>query len=316
VVRELPNLRGLIGEEATFDGRITVAGVTLKVGTATCTVTEETEPEAAVVLQIVASGGALGYSTTATARTVLEPESCRPIQFVTSREGSENKAKRLDFEPGKICYIKLKHCHDPACRNPAHMVPPKSLFNLPSVATGMRHCDGCDDPRHSVWRLLYTHEVQDDPFLDLLTAFYMAREGGFEPGRAFTLPVVEDRDRWHVIVSVGKPEKVTVEAGTFDCVTATLKPVNVGDPKRQDRFSGLFGMKGDLKFWIDRRTHVPVRITGVLPFAFLELDCEVRLTSLKQPWEKDGAVRTPSAPPQADKADAEPKVDMPAQARH
>jgi len=282
ITERLPEIRQILGEEATYEGILYIAGVPLKVGTATFRVTESQEGDRPIILSVDARGGALGYSVKAKATSTLDPVTCLPRQFFTMREGSENKAKRLDFTTDRILYVKKKHCRDPACTNPAHMVQPKMPLGILPRPGPPTHCTGCDDPRHAVWTLRYTHEVQT-AFLDVLSALFAARAGDFTVGQSFIVPVVEDRDRWHVTVTSLADETVTVKAGSFDCVKVRLLPKNTGEPKRRDKFSALFGIKGNLRLWVDRETHVPVRIAGVLPFAFLELDCEVKLVSRRSP---------------------------------
>jgi hypothetical protein len=108
----------------------------------------------------------------------------------------------------------------------------------------------------------------------------VARSASFTVGSSFVVPVVQDRDRWQVTVTALEEDRIKVKAGTFDCVIVALDPKNVGDDKKKTRFTGLFGINGTIKIWIDKRTRLPVRILGSIPFAFMDLNCEVRLRKI------------------------------------
>jgi LysM repeat protein len=87
---------------------------------------------------------------------------------------------------------------------------------------------------------------------DVLSEFYFFRTLPFKLGDTVTVPVFADDGKgYELLVSVVKKERVTVPAGTFDCI--------VVEPAL--KFEGLFQQKGKVTIWLTDDEHrVPVLI--------------------------------------------------------
>ena len=276
-LERLPLIKTRIGEQAQYHGYVFKGPIRVHVGKATFTVEERKGNDPAVILRGVAKGGKFGYNVRMEVETTLDPESCLPRSSFSQKTGSERRFERYLFQKGSIMYFKKKHCKVKGCTNPAHMIKKTKWWGPFPSGTEVVHCPGCKNLKHYVWRLIYHHKVST-PFLDMISALFAARNCDFDVGASFVVPLVQARDRWDVTVTVAKEERIKVKAGTFDCVQVILQPKNVGDRKNvKGKFAGLFGIKGSIKIWVDRKTRIPVRILGTIPFAFMDLHAEVCL---------------------------------------
>jgi len=76
--------------------------------------------------------------------------------------------------------------------------------------------------------------------LDVLSAFYYTRTLEFEPGDTFFLPNHTDGKNYPLRVAVHQVEKVTVPAGTFECIV--VEPIL--------KSAGIFEQKGNVYVWL------------------------------------------------------------------
>lgn len=301
------SIQKLVGERFKYDGYVNKAGIWVHVGTSTFSVLQEDTKDKDIILRAAAEGGKFGYSVKALMESRLDPETCLPKTHSLTQTGSERQDKLLVFQDGQVLYSKKKHCRDPECKNPAHMVKETTFWG--PIPTGSRtvHCRGCKHRVHYVWLLRYTHRIED-VFLDMLTALFTARSAEFKVGTSFVVPLVIDRDRWAITVTARSEERIEVKAGKFNCVKVTLEPENVGDPERrgQEQFQGIFGLNGAINVWLDKETRLPVQIAGSIPFAFMNLNCHVELNKIVSRSNLAAqAGRVTAAAPQA----AEEKAD-------
>ncbi len=280
IVSRLPAIRKLVGERTEYDGYVFKGPVRFHVGEATFAVRARGGGDPCVVLFGLATGGKFGYAVRAEVESVLDPTSLRVRTHAMSQTGSERRFKRLLFQKDQILYMKKKHCKDPNCRDPNHMVEVTEYWGIIPTGTKTVHCMGCKKLSHYVWKVRGKHETKE-PFLDMLTALFVARTCEFSVGSSFVVPVVQDRDRWYVTVTAVKEQKVTVDAGTFNCLQVILQPKSAVEGQKEGRFTGLFGINGSIKVWLDKKTRLPVRILGSIPFAFMDLHCEVCLRKIQ-----------------------------------
>lgn len=86
---------------------------------------------------------------------------------------------------------------------------------------------------------------------DILSSFYYARTLDLEVGDSIPLPNHTDGRNYPVLVIVHKKDRVTVPAGTFDCLV--VEPVL--------KTPGLFDQKGRMKIWVtDDKVKMPVKM--------------------------------------------------------
>jgi hypothetical protein len=281
ILENVSTIKNLVGEKVEYDGYVNKAGIWVQVGTSTFSVVEEGASDKEIVLRASAKGGKFGYSLKALMESRLDPATCVPRTHTFTQSGSEQQDKRLLFENGRVLYVKKKHCRDPQCKNPAHMVKETTFWGPIPTGSKTVHCSHCQDRSHYVWLPRYTHEV-DTAFLDMLTALFAARSAELKVGTSIVVPLVIDRDRWAITVTSQKEERIEVKAGKFTCVKVTLQPENVRDPDRrtQEQFQGIFGLNGTINVWLDKETRLPVQISGSIPFAFMNLNCHVELRKI------------------------------------
>jgi hypothetical protein len=84
---------------------------------------------------------------------------------------------------------------------------------------------------------------------DVLSSFYYVRTLDLAPGSRFFVPNHDNGKNYPMEVTVHGRERVTVDAGTFDCLV--LEPVVLGE--------ALFNQKGRLRVWVtDDEVKMPV----------------------------------------------------------
>ena len=225
-------------------------------------------------------GERFGYELDQRIVSVLETNGIRPVSFHNTQRGSEHHTKKLIFEDDKIHYYKQTHCREEQCKKEEHLISEVAWKGPIPWGTKKTHCyeKECKNPQHEIWFKRETHQV-DEPFVDLLTAIYVARTATFDPdGDPLIIPVVNDDSRWFVIVQPLSRQKLKVEEGEYDSIELSLTPVSSdGDEKK--RFKGLFGIHGTLRVWIDPLTGKPLLIKGTLPISILNLEARIELIS-------------------------------------
>lgn len=98
---------------------------------------------------------------------------------------------------------------------------------------------------------------------DVLSAFYYVRNLDLAPGRSFTVPAHDSRKTYELKVLIHGKERVTVEAGTFDCFV--VEPVIEGE--------GLFKHEGKLTLYIsDDKFRIPVMIKTKVPVGSIDVE--------------------------------------------
>jgi hypothetical protein len=98
---------------------------------------------------------------------------------------------------------------------------------------------------------------------DVLSAFYYVRNLDLAPGRSFTVPAHDSRKTYELKVLIHGKERVTVEAGTFDCFV--VEPIIEGE--------GLFKHEGKLTLYIsDDKFRIPVMIKTKVPVGSIDVE--------------------------------------------
>jgi len=248
---ELPFLPG---EKLTYSVRVWLGTnqLGLDVGTAVLSVDKieinDTDP---LQFRLVARGGALGYRVDSILTSLINSDTLLAIRYYENHKGSEKKQRRLEFTENSVTYWKYARVE---------------------LADGTK-TDDWD------WERRRENKV-DRPSYDMLSALYLARgfdlTAGAKPG---TIDVADRKKLWRLSAIGKEPEKITVQAGTFSVipVTFTTKPLN--EDASKSKFSGLFGMKGSIKIWVDSNTHRIVRIRGTIPLG-IELKVDLSLSEI------------------------------------
>lgn len=271
-----------VRERLVYEGRVEKAGLWLTVGQATFTANRADNGE--LLLEAEAKGSKFGYTLDTTLMSRFAVGSDQPFVHTYSQKGSEQREKKLMFEGSDIAFWRHKHCRLENCEDPHHQVKRVNwVGGMIPWGRKKEHCSDrhCGTHAHQVWVLRHTHTTKI-PHVDYLTAIYKARSLDFSvSGEPQSVHVVSDTDLWVIKVSAAKEERIETPAGKFDTIKLVLEPQSdSGDIKKE--FEGLFGLNGAIGVWIDRETHRPVRVQGLLPFAFLNLHAIVELVKAEE----------------------------------
>ncbi len=121
--------------------------------------------------------------------------------------------------------------------------------------------------------------------LDMLSALYLTRSLVTDELRVVRFPLIDKHRLWQLRITKGRRKRMETAAGTFDVVEILLEPSaypgEVVDEEKKEKFQGLFGIHGSIHLWAERKTGIPVRITGDLPLGPLTIGIDVELQSYK-----------------------------------
>ena len=185
-----------------------------------------------------------------------------------TQRGSENRRRELRIERGEgglvASYRPDGHCK--GCEDKAH-------FHQRLPWEKLRHCNDCDKGEHRVWREPRERSVPAHT-LDFLSSIYLIRGFISAELEGVTTPLL-DKDRlWELSMKSGEAREVEVPKGKYACRKVIIEAARPSTETHEDKFSGLFGMKGSMNFWVHESTGVMVQIAGKLPFG---LGVKIRL---------------------------------------
>ncbi len=127
-----------------------------------------------------------------------------------------------------------------------------------------------------------------DEVNDILYTLYFARGIGDAPGTRGHYWFVENRDVWKTLVTVVGEEKLHLgKLGDFDALRIAIEPDYSEERETAANFSGLFGIQGRLRVMVERKTRIPLLVSGDLPFVFFRPEVSVVL----QEWSLPGTKR-------------------------
>ncbi len=268
-----------LGERLMFKATVEWKGASVLVGYLELATWEDDDSRK--VLHARGRGQRFGYSIDQRIVSTMNLEGERPVSFMNTQRGTEQHTKKLAFEDGKISFSRRKHCLEKNCSDSTHLVAKVAWKGPIPWGTKEKHCDDphCGNSAHEVWIHIKDHQVEE-PYVDLLTAIYVARTAA-TPSRVqpLIIPVVNDDSRWYVEVSPQKTETIQVEEGEYEAIEMALNPI-ASDGNNKKRFEGLFGIHGTLRVWFDSISGRPVLIEGTLPFAYLQLKARIELISV------------------------------------
>lgn len=272
----IPPLNFIVGEKITYDVKLWKMSQAMgfNTGTVIFEVDRGTiDHKDYFVFRGIAEGNCFGYELRIDLESYIDSQSLLPVLFTSIQSGSEQREKKLAFSNKKIEYLKMKHCKaGNGCQEDSHFISNNGIS---------AHCGGCKDKAHYIWSLRLTHE-NNSPTYDLLSALFLARQFPLKiGGNGENIRLVDDRDIWDMNISAIGEEIVETPIGKFDTISLRLqaRPLN-GHASSQDTFRGLFGLKGDISLWVDKKTRIPVRVRGTYPFIF-EAQIEVILKSIE-----------------------------------
>ena len=239
-----------------------------------------------------ARGKHLGYSIDHVLLTRILPQEWPWIFFRDTQRGSENRRREMKIgravsgsgAPRDVIeaaaersekaldswYRNNGHCK--GCERREHFVESRMPWNSD------HHCDKCKRPEHRVWKEP-SQRVVPEGTVDMLSAIFLARALVAEGLETVTFPMLDKTELWNVTLKRGSQSVVKTPVGEFDCTEVLLSTaIPEGEPRDEDEeFSGMFGIHGTIRIFIESRTGVPVTISGSVPVGPLDLDANVRL---------------------------------------
>jgi len=131
---------------------------------------------------------------------------------------------------------------------------------------------------HRIWKPVTYRDVPAGT-VDMLGAVYLARtllESGQEK---LSFPLLDKTKLWKMTLERGDERRLEVPLGTFDAIEIKLIPGTwPGEPEvESQKFQGLFGIRGSIHLWVEKKTGVPVRIQGDVPAGPVTIKCDIYL---------------------------------------
>ena len=134
-----------------------------------------------------------------------------------------------------------------------------------------------------IWKTPVYRDVPAD-VLDMTSAVYLVRSFVRSGLDKANFPVLDKKELWEIELTLGDKRIQETPAGNFSAVQVLLnarpypgEPV----PEEDKKFSGLFGIKGTIQLWVERKTGIPVYITGEVPAGPITLDADIRLSGFR-----------------------------------
>ncbi len=225
------------------------------------------------IFKAIAEGGGMGYKLQLVAESFIDSTTFLTLLSTNTQSGSEDRKKRMVFFDDRIEYQKMKHCklHD-TCENAEHYIDGRDEEY---------HCKRCKDRNHYVWRVRASHK-NEKPTYDLLSAVLIARNFDLKiGGKGNDIRLVDGRDLWEMSIRVIGEEIINTKIGDFDTLSLklTARPLN-DHAKRGDSFEGLFGLRGDIGVWVDKKSKIPIRVRGSYPLVF-DIPIEIMIESIE-----------------------------------
>ncbi len=247
----------------------------------------ETSEDMAGWVQIRAQGKHLGYELDHTMTTRFLPQDWPRVLSSEVQKGSENRQRELKLGPGtdewNLSYRSDSHCH--SCTRREHFVEASLPWNKDY------HCKRCKRGEHRLWGSSRERSVPTQA-IDILGAVYLARSLVRDGADELALCMVQKDRLWDVTLKQGRLEDIQVSGGHVRCREVRLSVSRPeGEPSDGGKFSGLFGIKGDLKIWFHETTGVPVLIEGDVPIGdIIDLHATIRLEGFEGTPEAFGFV--------------------------
>ena len=226
-------------------------------------------------IRSVATGSYAGYSVRHELSSRILPQKWPRILYNDHVGGSDHRRRELKLGEidGKEVAVYRGDGHCKGCDNPEHFLESRWVWGKPY------HCAKCKLAEHRVWREPKTRDVPAGA-LDMLSAIYLARTLVSEHASALDIALVDKQKLWNVHLARGRRRDVETPAGRFACVEIELaSSVPPGEPVKDERFQGLFGLQGSIRIFAQEASGVPVLIRGEFPVPVLgDLDVSVELT--------------------------------------
>lgn len=130
-----------------------------------------------------------------------------------------------------------------------------------------------------IWKDPQYREIPPDT-LDMTSAVYLVRSFILRGEPETSFPVLEKERVWEIRLSLGQSLVQETPAGRFDAVEVVLdaRPHPGETLDEDEKFEGLFGLRGSIHLWVERHTGIPVRVQGEIPAGPIVLDVDISLS--------------------------------------
>jgi hypothetical protein len=241
---------------------------------------EEPQPDLEVPwIRTYARGSHFGYDLEHELYVRILPQKWPRFDYRDTHRGSENKIRylKLGVQDGKsiASYQRNKHCQ--GCERLEHFVKARFFFESD------RHCPGCKRAEHRVWTDPPLERAVPADSVDMLSAVFLGRTMVMAGLESTTFHLVDREELWEVTVVRGELVTVETPSGRYRAHEVELLPRKpAGEPRDEDeRFEGLFGIRGTIKVYLEQKSGVPVRISGEVPLGIFSIDVIVELESYR-----------------------------------
>ncbi len=229
-------------------------------------------------IRITAHGEQLGYKLNHSIGTRFLPQVWPASINSETQTGSESRKREIKIgqRDGEWMSEYRANGHCAGCERKEHFV----IATLPW--NNDYHCDRCKRAEHRHWKEPTPRAVPAQA-LDILGSVYLARNMIRSGLPEVNTTMVQKSDLWNVTLRSGQVADIRVPAGTFRCreVLLIVKPMP-GEEGENRKFSGIFGIKGALKIWMNEGTGVPVLIEGDVPVGdIVDLHAKIRLAKFR-----------------------------------
>jgi len=227
-------------------------------------------------IRVAARGGYLGYKLDHVITTRFLPQEWPSMASLEVNSGTSHRKReiKIGVKDGvwRSSYRGNSHCD--GCTRREHFVEGAFPWSAD------RHCNRCKRAEHRLWNPIRERGVPAHTE-DVLGAVYLARNLIRSDETELELFMVQKDNLWKVKLRKGEARELTVPAGTFACREVRLQAIQPpGERKKRPRFSGLFGIRGELRFWFHEGTGVPIRIDGDVPVGNLfDLRARIELST-------------------------------------
>jgi len=239
-------------------------------------------------IRATARGGHLGYELEHEIAARFLPQAWPRLLSTETQSGSEHRKRELKIglQDGKWTGSYRGNSHCRGCDRREHFIKADLPWN------DDYHCEKCKRSEHRIWDQPIVREVPRET-VDVLGAIYIARTMVREDLSELELFMLQKEHIWKVKLAYGVVQEIAVPAGKYICreilLTVSQPP---GEKEGSKKFSGLFGIKGALKIWVQETTGVPVLIEGDVPIGnIIDLHARVKLSSASGTPEAFRSVR-------------------------
>lgn len=221
-------------------------------------------------------GSHLGYEHYQRIHALHDPFGTPALETSDTQRGSRSHRRELRIldRDGTWTLVYRWDGHCKGCKDKGHYV--RGFLGL-----GRRkHCKDCKEGEHRVWRAPRERVIPRNA-LDFLSCIYLIRTLISSGADMIEAPLLEKDRLWALKMTAGERKRIETPLGGFQCRRILFQAQKPAGEEDDAKFTGLFGMDGSMKFWVDEATGILVQISGKLPLGPLDLGVKIGLVRAK-----------------------------------